>query len=217
MFLHAYELDALSDEDRDRFEVHMLSCEHCFNHLKQFEKEAALLQSDPDISRVIEEALGENPMTISSWGRFLKYFWPNAPLPFRPAIVYILIAILIIPVYLWLTTVRDDDIRSVQTITLFPERSTAGETLHINAGEDGLITFLMRGASPDKKYQIVVTTNDGTEIFRDDDFSRFDEFGTGHLLLPIPRMKPGKYRLTITDPGAEPPLNRQEYRFRIED
>ena len=47
-------------------------------------------------------------------------------------------------------------------------------------------------------------------------YSDFDEYEEGRLLLPIGRMKPGDYRLIIVDPRAEPPLNRHKHSFKIE-
>ena len=216
--LHAYELNALSEEDTERFETHLLECEHCFNELKNFEQESILLSSDNEIKKLIKETTRkEYPESESFLRRFWRYIWPETPLFFKPALAYLLILLMILPAYRGLKKLTEDKIRRVdQIISLFPDRSTAEEVFKISVGGDGLISFVFRGAVAGESYRVVIESEDGREIFRDDAFINFDEYETGQVLLPLAKMKPGSYRLVITDPRAEPPLNRQEYIFRIE-
>ena len=57
--LHAYELNALSQEDTERVEIHLLGCEHCFHQLSNFELEASLLSSSDEVKELITGATRE--------------------------------------------------------------------------------------------------------------------------------------------------------------
>jgi len=83
-------------------------------------------------------------------------------------------------------------------------------------GKDGLINFVFEAAIVGESYHVIIEAKDGKVVYKNDSFREFDRNGTGRLLLPLAKMKPGYYRLVISDPRAEPPLNRQEYSFRIE-
>lgn len=216
--LHAYELDALSEEDTESFEIHLLKCEHCFNQLKNFEQEATLLSSDNEVRQVIRNAATEKyPQSESFLRRLWRYLWPETPLVFKPALAYLVILLMILPAYYGLRKSPEGRIKPVyQTINLFPDRSTAEDVFKISVGGNGVLSFVFRGAVTGESYQLVIESEDGRVVFRNDTFNNFDEYETGRLFLPLGKMKPGSYRLVITDPRAEPPLNRQEYSFTIE-
>lgn len=217
VLLHAYELNVLSEEDIERFEIHLLGCEHCFDQLKNFEQEAALLTSDDEVRELVGDAVREEyPQAELLLRRLWRYIWPDTPVVFKPALAYLLILLMILPAYHGLKKFTEGQIRAVQTISLFPGRSTAEDVFKISVGDDGLISFVFRGAVVGESYRVVIECEDGRVVFRDDAFRRFDEYETGRLLLPIVKMKPGGYRLVITDPRVEPPLNKQEYSFKIE-
>lgn len=218
ILLHAYELNALSEEDTQRFETHLLECGHCFNLLKNFEQEAALLSSDNEVRELIGEAVREEyPQSESFLKRFWRYVWPETPFVFKPALAYLLVLLMILPAYHGLKKFTEDKIRPVQTISLFPGRSAEEDVFKINVGSDGLVSFVFRGAVAGRSYRVVIESEDGIVVYQNNDFNRFDEYGTGQLIFPHTKMKPGHYRLVIIDPQAEPPLNRQQYSFRIEN
>jgi hypothetical protein len=215
--LHAYELNALSEEDTERIEIHLLECEHCFNQLNSFEQEAALLRSDDEVKELITEAARErHPQTESLLKRFWRYVWPETPLVLKPALAYLLILLMILPAYHGVKELTEDKIRRVQTINLLPDRSPQGDAFKTSVGSDGLLRFVFRGATAGQAYDLTIESEDGTVIFRDKAFDSFDEYGAGQLLVPLASMKPGNYRLVIIDPRAEAPLNKQEYSFGIE-
>jgi Asp-tRNA(Asn)/Glu-tRNA(Gln) amidotransferase C subunit len=215
--LHAYELNALSEEDTERFETHLLECEHCFNQLKNFEQEAVLLSSDDEVKKIIREAVVEEfPRSESFLKRLWRYIWPETPLVFKPVLAYIVILLMILPAYYGLKRSPEQRIMSVQQISLIPDRSGEESLFKVSAGGRGLIRFVFREAIAGEKYHVVIQSEDGRVIFQDDSFDKFDEYGTGLLSLPLAKAKPGSYRLLITDPLAEPPLNKQEYSFSIE-
>ena len=216
--LHAYELNALSEEDAERFETHLLECEHCFNQLKDFEREASLLLSDDEAKQLIKEAATEEyPQSESFLRRLWQYLWPETPLVFKPALAYALILLMILPAYYGLRKSPEGRISPVcQVLRLSPDRSPAGDVFKISVGGDGVLSFVFRGAVAGESYQVAIESEDGRVLFRNDTFNSFDEYGTGRLFLPLGKMKPGSYRLVITDPRARPALNRQQYNFRIE-
>ncbi len=215
--LHAYELNALSQEDAEKVEIHLLGCEHCFNQLSNFELEAALLSSSDEVKELITEAAREEyPQTESLLKRLWRYVWPETPLVLKPALAYLLILLMILPAYHGVKELTEDKIRRVQTISLLPDRSSQGDAFKTSVGGDGLLRFVFRGAVAGQAYEVTIESEDGAVVFRDGAFDGFDEYGTGQLLLPLARMNPGNYRLVITDPRAEAPLNGREYGFGIE-
>jgi len=219
-FLHAHELNALTEEDTERFETHLLECEHCFEQLKSFEREANLLVSDEEVKELITKSIAEYQETEPFLKKLWRYIWPETPLFFKPALAYILILLLIIPAYWGLRkatkTETGTEIRPVQIINLTPFRSAGEDVLKISSGKDGLISFVFEGAVVGKSYQVIIKSEDGRVIYKNDAFKEFDEYRMGRLLLPLDRMKMGNYHLIITNPQGEPPLNGQEYLFRIE-
>jgi hypothetical protein len=219
--LHAYELKALSDEDVERFEIHLLECEHCFEQLKSFERVANLLSSDEEVKELIRESsIEEYPYPESFLKKLWRYIWPEMPLLLKPALAYILILLLIIPAYWGLREVTkpgtETEIGPVQNINLTPSRSTGDDVLHISLRKDGLISFVFVAVIVGNSYHVIIEAKDGKVVYKNDSFREFDRYGTGRLRLPLAKMKPGYYRLVISDPRGKPPLNRQEYTFRIE-
>lgn len=53
--LHHYELGLLSDEDRRRFEMHLLECDICFEDVRQFRQQALLMKNDNEVKYTINE------------------------------------------------------------------------------------------------------------------------------------------------------------------
>lgn len=215
--LHAYELNALSEEDTEKVEIHLLGCEHCFDRLNNFELEAVLLSSNHEVKELITEAAREeHPRSESLLKRLWRYVWPETPFVFKPALAYLLILLMILPAYHGLKRLANDRITPVQTISLFPDRSPDEDVFKISVGDHGLLRFVFRGAVAGQAYEVTIESEDGAVVFRDSAFDGFDEYGAGQLLLPLARMNPGNYRLVITDPRAEAPLNGREYGFGIE-
>lgn len=158
--LHAYELNHLSQEDVERFEVHLLGCEYCFNELSSFEQAAEIVATDPDVRRVLREAALEETANESAWARLWGYLWPNTNLVLKPAVTYVAILLLVYPAYLGLyKTVSTEDkdagkVRPVQTLILSPILSTSAVVT--STDKDLLINFAIPGAEPGRSYRVVV-------------------------------------------------------------
>jgi len=211
--LHAYELKKLSAENNERFEIHLLECDHCFKEVNEFDKVSNLMTTEKKIRVAVREAVDGTPATESLLSKILEYLWPDTRLVLKPALSYLVIAFLIYPAYLGLKIIDENQIRSVQVLNLIPERSIVEP---VKAGSDILLSFVFGEAEVGKSYRITIKSDDSDIVFQADSFSDFDEFGIARLLLPAKKMKPGSYSLFIVDPKGDPPLNKQEYTFKIE-
>jgi hypothetical protein len=213
--LVAYELNALSEEDTELIENHLMVCDHCFNELESFRNEAALLSGDENIKGIVRDAARKDSGSESLLRKLRRYVWPDVPVVFKPALAYLLILILLIPAYQGFLGQDDEQIGPVQTVRLLPGRSGSECVLDANSDKQGLLSFVFRGAVAGENYSVVILTDDGEEIFRDDSFDGFDQYETGKLLIPLDKMTPGDYRLVITDRRVDAPSGRREYNFRI--
>ena len=211
--LHAYEINALSDEETERFEIHLLGCEYCFAQLTQFDQAASLLRSDDEVKELVKQAAAEKPDSFLT--RFWRYLWPEAPMVFRPALGYLLVLVLIFTTYLGLSRSPDSEIAPPQILVLTPGRSTRADYLSIGSQRPGLIRFRFPDAVVGQSYRVLIESVGGEVVFEDTDFSEFDEYGWGQLVIPRTKMEPGEYLLVITDPQGEAPSNRLEYRFIV--
>jgi len=201
VLLHAYELGLLSDEEKDQFEAHLMECPYCFNEVKQFMPRGAFLRSSPRIKQELAKGLKESVQGGGYGERLKRYFWPKAPYIYRPAILYALILILLLPAigglrYL-LRTEEESAVRPVQTIFLTTTRSLQRSVFKIAEGVDGAIFFSCPGIKEGSEYQLEIALEDGREIFSDDHFRDFDERKSGQLLYPRELMTPGNYLLVI--------------------
>ena len=77
--LHAYEIGALSEADVERFEIHLMHCEHCYEQVKDFQREAALLFEDSEVKEAVRGVCEADPNQDSLTGRFKRYLWPHSP------------------------------------------------------------------------------------------------------------------------------------------
>ncbi len=65
--LHHYELGLLSDEDRLRFEAHLLECDNCYERLDRFEKAARLMRTDDSVRAAVSDQGEPVQSPASSW------------------------------------------------------------------------------------------------------------------------------------------------------
>ena len=78
---HAYELGFLSESEKEKLELHMMDCEHCFQQVQQLQKAADLLRNDSEVrgtytgmSEKSEETA--SPKTLPAHIHKRKY-WPT--------------------------------------------------------------------------------------------------------------------------------------------
>jgi tetratricopeptide (TPR) repeat protein len=70
---HAYELGMLTDSDREKFEMHLMECKSCFDHIKQMSEAARIMRQSEKIRKSFEQ-LEPEEKTFSSRK---KRFWPT--------------------------------------------------------------------------------------------------------------------------------------------
>jgi len=216
--IHAYELTLLSDEERELFELHYMSCEYCYKKIQDFEQEADIMKPNEKIKKIVSEALREreNP-SASFFRRIWNYLWPKGPLVFRPALIYSLALLLAFIGYYGSEMKREEGVASVQICELHPIRSEKRNVFKKSLKKDGILLFYFEHAESGESYEVVVEHEEGWVAFDEKRFDLFDDYGSGQLLWPQEKMKTGQYQIAITDPRKEPPDNRKVYGFRIEN
>ena len=185
--LHAYELNALEDEETELFEAHSLKCDYCFRKISSFDREAMLLSHDSDIHRIVNSAClsesegGRSRLT----GRVGKYIWPDTPLIFRPALAYLLILLMIYPVYLGLKGTPDRDIHAVRNTVYLSTLRSASRRQVLSIDKDaGAVMIYYDDADTARAYTLVIESEGGREILHKEKFVQFDRFGNSLVLIP---------------------------------
>ena len=222
LLLHAYELKTLSDDDIERFEIHLMKCPYCFARVTEFDRYASVMQQSRHV-REMAAAADQNPAASGSrppslWQRL----WPQAPLLLRPGIIYILLLIAILPAIYGIRnlTGRSDQFRPVQEIWFNGNRDIHRATFSIGSGLDGVLNFTLPGATSGKNLCLKITRLDGSEIARCDNFDNFRDDGTGRMIIrsdKIRTMGKGTYILKIADPADTLSTGQLQYRFDIID
>ncbi len=210
--LHAYELRALADPERENFELHLMHCDHCLKELREFENYAEVLERSSIARKLVDQQLGCRPETL--WRRL----WPVAPLLLKPAVLYGLLVLLAIPAFIGITSRSSgyQDIRPVPSLVLSPIRSTESPSISSSGGTEGVAFILFPDAVLGKNYELRITDETGNVTATRSDI-RFDANGGTTLLLPLAKMRPGVYRLAIIDPAQSGDIGTRVYQFRVEN
>jgi hypothetical protein len=190
--LHPYELGHLSESERDRFESHLLACDHCARELETFERPAEVLVSSVDVRALATEYAQERTSYLS---RLKQAFWPQERLVLRPALAWGLVVLLIFPAYLGLRSGGMDVPTPATTILLTGTRSVSVPPTSGN--RPVVLYFRVPGHRAGTVYEISLESESGELVHRDDTFSAIDDREMGTLLLPAERIGSGQYRLGI--------------------
>ncbi len=100
--LHAYELNLLSESEREEFEIHLIECDICAERVEKMEAALALLQEDPGVNEAIEQIAESKTVEElevkedESGIRIRRRFW-SAFVPSVAAAAAILIFLIIKP------------------------------------------------------------------------------------------------------------------------
>jgi hypothetical protein len=215
--LHAYELGILPDSDRERLELHMMNCDSCFNKSVKLKDAARLIKFDKDIKESLHEMADDRGRKQVLFSRILNWLWPESPrfALARPLIIITLAAIIIYPTYR-LVVKTGDQKRTVQELYLFPVRGEDQAVLVLKKGGDAEITFVYDSADPDRRYNILIISQEGTIVYSDENYSHFSDSGIGQVILPVDIFSRGYYYLEIRDPSGDSPVDRQVYTFMVE-
>ncbi len=215
--LHAYELGILSEEDRERFEVHLLECRACFEKASSFQDKALYLRKSEDVRRVIREIDGETGNPETAWSRIVKFLWPESPRSFvlKPLTLLVLLCVLTYPVYRsWF----DEGLLTPvpQTLNLFPLRGESQGVINLEKGGEIIVNFVYEKAISKNTYRIRILSREGVEVYSDDRFSGFNRSGMGSIKLPVTLFSHGYYTISIDDPATGGKQDLQVYNFRAE-
>jgi hypothetical protein len=210
--LHAYELKTLTGADVERFELHILECDYCFNEISSFNDEVSMLLSDNQIKKELENQISPESAQTTIW----RLLWPNrTPLVLRPAFIYSAAALLIL---VWLgSSILNvpDKIRTVQSIGFYQTRSGKPNVFYKAKSRDAFINFMVKNY--DGKSGVVVNILDQREnlVYHNEQFDDIDVNGLGRLYLSLADLEKGEYSLELKMPENIPPFNRIVYSFEI--
>jgi hypothetical protein len=206
--LHSFELNQLSDSQREAFELHLLSCDHCFAEVSKFDGVAELLRSDQDVRNIIQEAAYETTEKVPFWSKIRSSLWPSTNLFLKPALSYFLILLLALPAFVGIRQWRTREVQSVQSLVLTGVRSPGGNK--IRAGEPLVVMFRIEGAQPGSSYRIQVSTDDGSIIFSDDNFTNVNSREMATILLARSYYV-GTYTIDIYDSKQDTLLHQYHF------
>jgi hypothetical protein len=214
-WIHAYELRQLTEEENEKFEIHLMECDYCFHQVRKAENVINNLMGDKEIKAEVEKMVTGETFYNRFWRPLKEHLWPDTYIVLRPALAYFIILLLLVPAYLGIKDINRTRIKHVNTLTLTPDRDVSAEKR--TSDNDLLLSFIFPGAEPHKSYEVRIIAPDKKVIYENRDFREFDNNEKAFLLIAASQLKSGTYTLTIVDPGEQPPYNAQEYYFVIEE
>ncbi len=195
LMLHAYELNILSEEEKDTFEAHLLECEYCIQQLKEFAPYGSLLSTSPKIKSILQTTDLVKETFIE---RLRQYLWSDkAPIIFRPALLIFILLILSYPAYLGLFHNGNNNITSLQEISLMQTRTEQTPIFEVNRHSDIVISFIIPNTIHGQSCSVKLEDSDGRIIYENNEFSLIDNFGVGRILLPYQYLSQKNYKLSI--------------------
>lgn len=196
--LHAYELQTLTDEERDIFEQHLLVCDYCHDKARAFLPSAVEILESEELS-IFAERAATSWETKREQKSLRDLLWPRTPFLFRPAISYALLAIAII-LGLWFIDAgkRERDIvKPLQSISLVPLRNSQQPDIKISDGTDALFQFYVPGGDDNQVYRIQILRGDNTVIYENQEF-RLNAENRGLFYLDLRSLDTGIYTLSLS-------------------
>ena len=216
--LHAYEVGALSEADVERFEIHLLHCKDCFEQVRDFQQKAGLLFEDDEVKEAVRRIDRADWKRDSPTSKLKRYLWPHSPFIFKPAVAYFLVLLLIGPAYLGLRQGDPDHITEFRTVDLTGVRSTEDQVLRISGEPWSKVRFWIGNPDSSSEYHLTVVCSETEDtVLAVDDFTGFDEYGLGEILLYVRKLSPGRYRLTIGSSGGGTAPETIVYSFAVRE
>lgn len=213
--LHAFELGMLSDSNREKLEIHLLECDHCFENARGLADAAVLLRDDPDVKQFIDHIDKKKQPSKPARHKILNLLWPEKPryILAKPIVILILFLIVSYPIYRF-GVYQPSGYQ--QTINLFPMRGGNANIISLEKGGEVIVNFVFENAKPGKLYDITISTRDGEIIYSDNKFSNFNTSGLGSIALPVNEFEKGDYVLNIVDPTSDERDSTYTYYFKAE-
>ncbi|MDH3889455.1 MAG: hypothetical protein OEV49_00080 [candidate division Zixibacteria bacterium] len=214
--LHDYEMNWLTEENQERFELHLMDCDFCTQEVTQLESTARLLTDDDTVKAAVRRSVSEKERETTLRQRLVQLLWPKTNLLMRPALVYLLVVLLLPLAYHGI--LRDRPVRPqiapVHNVQLVSTRG-ATTTIRPQPGMDMVLTFGFDGAVPGDRYEVRVQSEQLGLVYENTRLS-FDERQTAHLRLPNSLLNAGEYTVTIRNPKDVSALGTDTLMFIIE-
>jgi hypothetical protein len=212
--IHGFELGLLSEDDRLAFETHLLECEHCFKDVQDFLPASVRLRHGARLS----EAESKSHVSPEPEAKSLSDMQPGKGKPWltslRVLVVAAVLAVTAAPVYYF--GFRDRGMpEAVQQLDLLPLRGGDPAELYTDQGGTAEIRFVMQSAGSETVCRVLISSRSGDEVFRDDDYDRFDSLGIGVIRVPVANFRPGHHTLTIIEPTGSLPVSQRQYNFTV--
>ena len=209
--LHAFELNQLPPGRQEQFEVHLLSCDYCFEQVRTFDNVASLLRNDKDVRELVASAVAAEEPTRSFGQRLRDLLWPDNVV-FKPALSYLLILLLAFPAYIGIRSMQGTPVTESRSLLLTGTRGGADQV--VSTAQTAVVLFRIDGAQAGQSYRVTVESASGALVYENDRFSAFNERELGTLVFEPGRLAAGEYTIRVFAAGQDTPLH--EYRFSAE-
>lgn len=201
--LHNYELGLLSDDDRENFEIHMFECDFCRSQVGELLDSTRILRHDPDAEDTIQHLVQEGD-TGDAGNRKITRVFPKV------LVVAAVVLMLAVPLYWYLLVDEANEV--TQTISFYPARSDNGATVEIDKG--GLVQLKFHlGEAFHGAADLAVFKVRGDTVLTVEEYSDFDNSGTGSVVIPVTSLDAGYYSLVIEPCGEQAITGRFQYFF----
>lgn len=203
--LHDYELDMLSAEDKQQFELHLYDCDYCLSLVREFMSESRIIKYDPEARKIIEEMAGDFDAvkpegirkTPSNFYRFL--------------IAAIIVLVIGIPAY-WYWG-QPQRLTTLQTLELLPSRAGGNDIIYLEKGGEVEIRFYVAEGFQGEA-DLVISSIAGDTVLQTRGFNDFNSNGLGSITLPVSKFTDGHYMLTVK-PDPESGREERVYMFAV--
>ena len=190
LLIHPYELGILSDSDKESFELHILECEECFNQLSDSVNISKELIESNKLKSLFAEKETSNSKTQSQ-------NITNFSLLLKPAALVAVILLMIYPSYVGIEKIFNNSLRSVQEIGLVSKRANEINVFSLHKDKEILLSFLVPVEYTNSTSSLEIKKGDSEVIFEEDNFTGFDTYGVGRILLPSSTLDSGEYLLVF--------------------
>lgn len=200
--LHAYELDALPDDQKQQFEMHLYECDYCSDQLAEFRDTSRVMTAYSDFKDLTEGLLHEADAAAK----------PKKVYPFlRLLAAAVIIVALTVPVYYSLY--KDQPTVAGQILELNPARSGTDNTIYLADGGNVEIRFYIADDF-NGSVDLVIASVTGDTVVSESAFANQSQPGVGSIQIPVSDFVEGHYMLTAI-PDSSSGLPERVYMFSV--
>ncbi len=193
MLLHGYELGVLTEEETERFEIHLIECSFCRAELRsgtEIAQAVPLANARLMAQRMSPEANAERKPASS----------PRA-LRWVAGIAAVVALLLVYPAYLGLDqkSGQEQQVIAVDAqVSLLPTRSSSGLPT-VRSHLSTAVTFGFPRVVRDRDYRLELYRKDESKPRLEVSAIRFDESGIAVIVVAPGVLDPGVYKLHLVD------------------